>query len=299
MQENEEKVVSDNTENQPDEVVTAGSEKTSDANSENAEKKDDLEKKDNEKPEDVEEENDVVVTIAGEEPEPVENKPTPAWVREVRKKNRELAKRVRELEARESQYSQKSQEQTEIVVGEKPKLADFNWDEDKHATALDAWFERKKKADLIAEEKKKIQEKQQEEWNARLQTYNQDKTKLGVNDYEDAEEIAKQVFSPLQQTALLQGSENPALLVYALGKNLKKAQELAKITDVIKFSFAAAKIEKELKVVNRKSVPEPERVINGSAKLSGKDDRLDKLMAEADRTGDYTKVVQYRRSLGK
>ena len=86
-------------------------------------------------------------------------------------------------------------------------------------------------------------------------------------------------------------------MIYALGKNPKKAKELAAIADPVKFAFAVAKLEAQLKVTNRKpSPPPPERVISGTGRVSGAvDSTLERLREEAARTGDMSKVVAYRR----
>ena len=111
----------------------------------------------------------------------------------------------------------------------------------------------------------------------------------------DAEAIAQEVFNVTQQGVILQGAENPALVIYALGKNPKKAAELAKNTDPVKFAFAVAKLEKELKVTNRRAAPAPERVIQGTGRVSGAvDSTLERLREEAARTGNMTKVIQYK-----
>jgi hypothetical protein len=95
---------------------------------------------------------------------------------------------------------------------------------------------------------------------------------------------------------VLQGADNPALVIYALGKNPKKAAELAKIEDPVKFAFAVAKLEKELKVTNRKAAPAPERMVSSTGRVSGAvDSTLERLRAEAEKTGNYTKVLQYKR----
>jgi len=100
-----------------------------------------------------------------------------------------------------------------------------------------------------------------------------------------------------QQGIVLQGSDNPALIIYALGKNTKRAKELASITDPVKFAFAVAKLETQLKVSNRKAAASPERTIaSGGTRLSGAvDSTLERLRAEAEKSGDYTKVLQYKR----
>jgi hypothetical protein len=85
-------------------------------------------------------------------------------------------------------------------------------------------------------------------------------------------------------------------VIYALGKNPKKAAELAKLTDPVKFAFAVAKLEKELKVTNRRAAPAPERVVQGTGRVSGAvDSTLERLREEAARTGNMTKVLQYKR----
>jgi hypothetical protein len=86
--------------------------------------------------------------------------------------------------------------------------------------------------------------------------------------------------------------------VYALGKNPKKAAELAKRSDPVEFAFAVARLEKDLKVSNRKSAPAPEKIVQNSGRVvssASVDSTLNRLRAEAERTGDYTKVMEYRR----
>jgi hypothetical protein len=136
---------------------------------------------------------------------------------------------------------------------------------------------------------------QQKAWEAKLSGYGKAKAELRVRDYEDAEAVAQEVFSITQQGVILQGAENAALVVYALGKNPKKAKELSDIKDPVKFAFAVAKLEKELKVTNRRAAPAPERIVSGTGRSSGAvDSTLERLREEAARTGNMTKVIQYR-----
>jgi hypothetical protein len=107
--------------------------------------------------------------------------------------------------------------------------------------------------------------------------------------------VAQEVFSITQQGVLLQGADNPALVVYALGKNPAKAKELASITDPVKFAFAVAKLEKDLKVTNRRQAPAPERIVTGTGRSSGAvDSTLERLREDAARTGNMTKVIAYK-----
>ena len=103
-------------------------------------------------------------------------------------------------------------------------------------------------------------------------------------------------FNVTQQGIIVQGADNPALVVYALGKNPKKAKELASITDPVKFAIAVGKLETQLKVTNRKAPPPPEKTLQGTGPKSGAvDSTLERLRADAEKTGDYTKVLQYKR----
>jgi len=137
---------------------------------------------------------------------------------------------------------------------------------------------------------------QMQAWQSKLENYSKAKAELRVRDYEDAESVAQETLNVLQQGVILQGAENPALVVYAIGKNPKKAKEIADIKDPVKFAFAVARLEKELKVTNRRAAPAPERIIQGTGRSSGAvDSTLERLRAEAEKTGNYTKVLQYKK----
>lgn len=241
-----------------------------------------------------EEESDEVVVSIGEEAPPAEEEQrAPEWVRELRKANREKERRIRELEAKLQTTAQT--ENKPVALGPKPKLEEFDYDADRFEQALDAWHERKRQHDLETERVRQAEQTQQQAWQAKLEGYSKAKAELKVRDYEDAEAIAQEVFNVTQQGVILQGADNPALVIYALGKNPKKAAELAKNTDPVKFAFAVAKLEKELKVTNRRAAPAPERIVQGTGRVSGAvDSTLERLREEAARTGNMTKVIQYK-----
>jgi hypothetical protein len=240
-------------------------------------------------PEDTEE---VVVSIGEEAPPPEEHTPAPEWVKELRKTNRELQRQNRELQAR---VQTAPPETKPVVIGNKPKLEDHDYDADKYEEALANWFERKRQADDANAKQEAEVMNQQKAWQAKLDGYGKAKAELRVKDFEDAEEVAQQVFSITQQGVLLQGADNPALVVYALGKNPAKAKELAEIKDPVKFAFAVAKLEKDLKVTNRRQAPAPERIVSGTGRSSGAvDSTLERLREDAARTGNMTKVIAYK-----
>jgi len=241
------------------------------------------------------ESDDVVVTIGEETPPTEEETQAPEWVRELRKTNREDKRRIRELE--EKLNATKTAETKPAALGKKPTLEDHDYDTEKFEQALTAWYDRKRDADQAAAQAEAAQKEQQKAWQAKLDAYGKAKTELKVKDFDDAEAVAQDVFNVTQQGIVLQGAENPALVIYALGKNPKKAKEISTITDPVKFAFAVAKLETQLKVTQRKAATAPERTVQGTGNKSGTvDSTLERLRAEAAKSGDFTKVLQYKKS---
>jgi hypothetical protein len=244
------------------------------------------------------EDESVVVTIAGETPpqeDDEENDRAPEWVRDLRKQYREEKRRNRELEEKLAAASGGSSEAVQLA--EKPTLEKADYDTDRYEQELAAWYEQKRKYDEVEASKQAEQQAVEQEWKQKLEGYQSAKADLKVRDFEDAEDTVQETLSTTQQGMILQGAENPALLVYALGKNPKKAKELASLTDPVKFAFAVAKLETNLKVTKRKASSKPEKALSGTARPSGSvDSTLERLRAEAERTGDYSKVFAYKRN---
>jgi hypothetical protein len=237
---------------------------------------------------------DVVVSIGEESPPSDEDENrAPEWVRELRKSNREKDRRIRELEQAQATTAKTH---AVITVGDKPTLESCEYDTDRFEKDLEQWHERKRAADAEEQKKQDSQTKAQQAWQAKLDHYGKLKGELKVKDFEDAEQTVRDGFSVTQQGVILSGAENPAVVIYALGKNPKKAKEIASIEDPVKFAFAVAKLETQLKVTPRKAAPLPESTVRGSAPVAGSvDPNLKKLEEEADRTGDRSKVIAYRR----
>lgn len=217
----------------------------------------------------------------------------PQWVRDLRKASREKDRRIAELEAAQ----QAKAAPVEQTLGPKPTLESCGYDEEEFEAKLTAWHDDKRQHDKAADEARKAQEDADRAWQTKLADYETGKTKLGVKDYDDAEDVAKELFSDTQRGIVIHGAANPALLTYAIGKDRKRAEELAKIKDPVQFAFAVAKMEAQLKVTNRtRTVPAPERTISSTGSLAASvDGTLDRLRAEAERTNDYSKVMAYKR----
>jgi len=227
--------------------------------------------------------------------------PAPSWVKELRRTNREKDRRIRELEAKLTQIREleakltQTSEKKPVALGLKPRLEDHDYDADRFEIALADWFERKRHADAEAQKAQQAEQAQQRAWQEKLDGYVKARAELRVRNFEDAEAVAQELFNITQQGVVLQGADNPALVIYALGKNPKKAAELAEIEDPVKFAFAVAKLEKDLKVTNRRQAPAPERIVTGTGRSSGAiDSTLERLREEAARTGNMTKVIAYK-----
>jgi hypothetical protein len=245
---------------------------------------------DESEPEDEEER---VVTIGDEQ---IDEPETPGWVKKVRKVNRKLESENKRLKRELELRSTASQAPPPVLPGEKPTLKSVGYDDKKYEIALAEYFERKRRADQYEAEKAKQIQGQQQRWQERQQRYVTQKSTHGFKDYSDAEELVTNTLNITQQGIIVQGAEDSALLVYALGKNPKKLEEFAKIDDPVDFAFRIAKLESQLKVT--KKAPDPERRVVGAKTggLSGSEDKvLERLRDEAQRTGDYTKVAQYKR----
>jgi hypothetical protein len=224
---------------------------------------------------------EVVVSFGDEEPE---EKPdaAPAWVKELRKQNRDLKAKVKELETVAAPKRD--------VLGPKPKQEDFDYDGEKYDAALLAWAAQKADAERAEREAKQA-------WESRVKTYSEQKQALRVQDFDDAEETVREFLNVTQQGIILQAADDPAKLVYALGRNPTKAKELAGESDPVRFAAKVARMEMQLKVTTRKPAVAPETKPAGSgATPVAHQTRLDKLRAEAERTGEWTQYFAAKRT---
>jgi len=250
-------------------------------------------------PEPVEEPKETIVVTIGDDPDPEEHEddqPAPIWVKKVRQRNRELEKELRETRKQLQTVSAPK----EPEVGVKPTLEKFDYDTDKYEQALTTWYDRKKKADEKAAQAKAEADKAEQDWNAQLESYHEAKANFKAADFDEVESVTLELLDQTQQGIIVHGASDPALLIYALGKNESKAKELGAIKDPVKFAFAIAKLEAQLKVSTKKPATQPEGRISGNARPSGTvDSTLERLRDDAAKTGDFSKVMAYKRSKNK
>jgi hypothetical protein len=282
--------VTDDTEGQPEEGQDEGEEEAEESEgSESTEGANESE------------EEETVVTLGSEEPPASEEeKAAPKWVKELRQRQRELARENAELKAKLStgQPAQHAKPQ----LPPKPKLSDpdIDYDEAKFDQKRDEWDAKKREIDAWEANQRAAAEEHQKSVQAVHENYAKSIKDLGVKDYQDLEEEVKAQFSQVQQSIVVAGAANPAAMVAALGRNPKKLAELASIKDPVKFAVAVGKLETEVKVTKRTSTkPAPEKTLNGTTSASSGSSKatLERLEAEAERTGDRSKVIAYKRSL--
>lgn len=242
------------------------------------------------------EDDDVVVSIEGEAPpqEEEEERTAKPWVKQLRQERKDLQKEVKELRRK---LEEKAQPDSATIVGNEPTLAECEYDEVAYKEKYAAYLKRKLAAEEQAEKKRKEIEDQQTNWQKTINAYEKAKAGLKIKDFDEAEQLVRDTLSPTQQALILEVADTPeaaALLVVALGKNPAKLKEVASIQSLAKFTGTIAKLETKVKVTPRKVAPAPEREVKGGGSTSSAvDSTLDRLRAEADKTGDRTKVAKY------
>lgn len=231
------------------------------------------------------------LTVTLNPEESVEEQKAPAWVKEVRKRNRELERELREARKKLNAVA----EPKDTQLGPKPTLEGHNYDTVAFESALAEWVLKKHEQDE-KEAKEAAEAKAAEQaWKAKLAAFEAGKTALNLPDYEDAETVVLDTLNQTQQGIIVHGAKNPALLVYALGKNAAETKRLASIKDPVEFSFAVARLEERMKVEGKKPATPPEARVISNQPSATFDSTLERLRAEAAKTGDYTKVIAYKK----
>jgi len=248
---------------------------------------------------DEQEEQDVII-LEGEEP-PKEEEKDPnntenAVIKSFRAREKELKRKLQEAQALANQV----QTQPKVEdIGPEPDLADpdVEYDKDKFKKKLLEWNAKKQKLDEVQNKVKAEQEAQQKAWNDKVQSYEKGKKTLKVRDFEDAEELVKELFSISQQSVIIDGAKRPEELIYAIGKRPELAKKLAGEKSIARFAMEIGVLETKI-MSTRKTAPAPEKVISamGGNPVAAQN-RLQKLEQEARDTGDRTKLIAYRKQL--
>lgn len=246
---------------------------------------------------DDEDDDEVVVVIGKDTGDDEEVHKAPKWVKELRKADREKAKRIKELE---DQLKVTAAPKPQVKEpGAKPTLKGLNYDEAKFEAELTNWHDQRAKYKQAQEDIANEEAKRKSVWDSKVETYQQKKKALKIKDFAAVEGHVKSQLSKVQFGMIIDGAENPAIVVAALNANPTQLDRVAKIANPVKFAFAVSKLETQMRVKARKPSTDPERVVRGkrgaSVKSGEADRKLNTLREEAARTGNYTKVREYKR----
>lgn len=231
----------------------------------------------------------------GDEPEDDEAPDLPKHLRsQIKERDRENIVLKREIEE-----LRKKTAPVAIEVGPKPKLEDFDYDEDKWGVAVEEWSDTKVQAALQKQNDVKDNDLV-EEAQTDVAKFQQS---IEALTFADAKTIVKGVGEAMpadMQYTVAATAIDPATFIYALGKHPAKLQELLAIKNPTKRIAAIVRMEASMKVGQGRKAPEPDRPLKGNASAAIKSDKkLDQLEKDAARTGDRTKLIRYRKSLQK
>lgn len=234
------------------------------------------------------EDEEVVISFDDEDSPPQEREEAPQWVKDLRKENRELKKQLKKEAA-------KHEPQPETKLRDKPKLADFDFDDIRYENDLDNWYQEKREYDKAQEKILAEQEEQNKIWEAKAQAYEASKAKLTVSDYDEAEFTVSEKLTPEQRGIIIGYAENPSVLVYALGNNSERLEQLSQIKDPIAFALQISKMQGEVKM-RTKTKPAPEKkVVGKAASAKSLEAQLDELRLKAESSNDLTEVLKFKK----
>jgi hypothetical protein len=201
-----------------------------------------------------------VIVSFGDEAAPASEE-APEWVRDLRKRNRELERKVTELEKGKAPEVPKA--------GPKPTLWDegIDGDDEKLVEKALEWSKAVQAEEAAKSEAQKAEEEARKGYEAKVTVYGEQKQSLGVKDFDTAESEVLAALTDTQKAIILEGATNKAQLVYALGKHPEKLRELSSIKNPIEFAFAAAKLEGQTKMERRKPSTQPESRVSGAGQL--------------------------------
>jgi hypothetical protein len=232
-----------------------------------------------------------------EEEEPEEPAPL---VRTLRKVAREKDKELRKLRQQVSELSGASATPQEEELGPIPRAVDFGFDEEQHVVAVLEWNKKAEKVRARIAEQKDQQNRANQLWESKKSGYETAKAQaIGkVADYEDVEELVTGKLNETQRGLVLAAAQKPTALIYSLGKDKKALEALAAIQEPILFVAEMARFELMRKgMATSSGRTAPERTVSGTGGGRVSDQVLARLEKEAERSGDRTKIIAYKRNL--
>ena len=233
------------------------------------------------------------ISFGDDEPETDDAPDLPKKLRnEIKERDRQLVVMRQKLED-----AQKTSAPAPVEVGPKPRLEEFDYDEDKHGAALDEWSDRKVQA-AIQQQTATSDDGLVEEAQADVAKFQQGIQSLTFADAKAVTESVGEAMPAALQYVVAAVAIDSATFMYALGKHPAKLQELLAIKNPTKQIAAIVRMEASMKVGQSRKAPEPDRASKGNASAAIKPDKeLARLEAEADKSGNRNAVLAYKRNL--
>lgn len=233
-----------------------------------------------------------------QETDPFAGQQAPAWVKEQRARWNQISKENRELK-RQLEAQQAAAQPKATQLRAKPKLENHDYDADQYEADLEKWYAEKREQDDRERSVKAQQEQEQAEIAEASKSYAKGKgalLKVDKDGFDYAEESVLAGFDDAKRSILLQGSSDPASLVYQIGRDEVLLSKLAKLKPV-QFAVEIGRLEASMNT-KRKPVSSPDKPLKASRGAVGDANQtLERLRAEAEKTGDYSKVMQYKRQM--
>lgn len=238
----------------------------------------------------------------GEEPvkpnpgDPNDHQTNNSAFRALRDRKNELDRLWKEEKKKREELEAKYAPQQTTELEPRPTLADAGYDEETFSNRLLEWTEKKRKIEAQKAEQQREIEEANQIWQSAQDRYVKAKESLALDDFEDYEAIVDGKFSQVQRGILLRSSQS-AHLVYAIGKSPAEVERLSKIKDPVEFAWAVRDLETgKLKVGPAKPKPEQKVVSSAAVSTTDYEKRLDELREEARRTGNYDKVMAFKKA---
>jgi len=238
------------------------------------------------------------VTSFGDD-EPEQLAPDAKAFAKMRRKNRDQKERIRVLEAAHAKSDDDN-----AALGAEPTLEDSDYDTKKYRDAVIQHHELKAKIDAKAKTVEDENTRQRDSYAEKSRAYQDTRADFDEDTFGEAEDVVMSVLDNVQQNALIDSLGGKAAgLIQALGRDEKRLAELGKIkikttSDAIAFGVATGKLLAGMKTSQRKPSTSPETRVNGdSAAMVGGDKKMERLEAEAAKTGNRTDILAYKRQL--
>lgn len=219
-----------------------------------------------------------------EESDPFAGQKAPEWVKKVREENRELKRQQREWQQQQGQSQQQG-------LREKPTLDAHDYDSDAYEQDYAQWLTEKTQHDAQVQAETAKYQKYDDSYKQSV-----DAVRAKVANYDEIEQSIVDTLPVQRQAMIKMMVDNPARMVVALGNSPSKLQALSELDDM-QFAKQIVLMEANMSNVKRNpNKPKPKsHNLEGSA--GGGDAQLAKLEAEAEKTGDRSAIVAYRKKM--